>query len=357
MTRDIVAPPTASRRRLRRRQVLFAAAGLAALAAAAWFAQGWWTRGRFIESTDDAYVGGDVTAIAPHVAGFVETIAVADNQRVSTGELLLRLDPKDYAAALDQARASLSEKRFAVNGLEAQLDLQAALIREADGELRSAEARDVFAHQDSDRYAALAVTAASSRQDAQRSASAREEADATVQAAAAKRDAATAQRGVLTHQLAGARAAVAAAEAAERAATLNLGYTEIRSPIDGYIANRAARTGVYAATGSYLLSIVPTKALWVDANFKEDQLVDIRPGKRATIIADVAPGLAIAGRVASLSPGTGAVFSVIPAENATGNFTKIVQRVPVRIALDGDAATLGVLRPGLSVTVSVDTRE
>ena len=355
--RDVVAPPAATRGRFSTRQLLAGAAGLAILAGVAWFAQDWWTRGRFIETTDDAYVGGDVTAIAPHVAGFIETIAVTDNQRVSAGQVLLRLDPKDFAAALDQVRASLSQKQSVAAGLEAQLPLQAALIRQANAELHSAEARDAFARQESDRYAVLATTVAGSRQQAQRTASARDDADAAVVAAEAKAAAAAAQLDVLQRQLAGARAAVAEARAAERIAALNLGYTDISSPIDGYVANRAANVGAYAATGSYLLSVVPAAALWVDANFKEDQLAHIRTGQRATVVADVAPDRKIEGHVVSLSPGTGAVFSVIPPENATGNFTKIVQRVPVRIALDNDASSLGTLRPGLSVTVSIDTRE
>jgi membrane fusion protein, multidrug efflux system len=352
-----VEVPSQVRRRIRPRQLLLAAAGLAALGGATWFGYDWWTRGRFIETTDDAYVGGDVTAIAPHVAGFVDTIAVADNQRVSAGQVLLHLDPRDFSTALDQARAAREGKQSAASSLEAQLALQATLIRQAEAELRSAVARDAFARQEAERYAALEPTPGGSRQNAQRSASARDDGDATVVAAEAKRAAAVAQLEVLQRQLAGARAAVAEAEAAERTAALNLGYTEIRSPIDGYVANRAARVGAYAATGSYLLSVVPAGALWVDANFKEDQLAQIRPGQHATVVADVAPGRRIEGHVGSLSAGTGAIFSVIPPENATGNFTKIVQRVPVRIELDGGAASLGVLRPGLSITVSIDTRE
>ncbi len=185
----------------------------------------------------------------------------------------------------------------------------------------------------------------------------RDDADAAVAEAGARRDAASAQLEVLRRQLAGARAGVSEAEAVERTSVLDLGYTDIRSPIDGYVGNRAARAGAYVTTGSYLLSVVPANALWVDANFKEDQLAAIRPGQRAQVVADAAPGNRIEGHVASLSPGSGAIFSVIPPENATGNFTKIVQRVPVRILLDGDAAALGTLRPGLSVTVSIDTRE
>jgi membrane fusion protein (multidrug efflux system) len=139
-------------------------------------------------------------------------------------------------------------------------------------------------------------------------------------------------------------------------ARLNLGYTELRAPVDGYVGNRAVRVGAYVATGAYLMSIIPAHGLWVDANFKEDQLARMKPGQSVTIAADVMPNRTFHGYVASLAPGTGAIFSVIPPENATGNFTKIVQRVPVRIILDGADATLGGLRPGLSITANVDTR-
>jgi membrane fusion protein (multidrug efflux system) len=164
------------------------------------------------------------------------------------------------------------------------------------------------------------------------------------------------QMSVLQAEIAAARAGVAQAKADVETARLNLGYTEIRSPIDGYVGNRAAQVGAYVASGAYLLSVIPSRGLWVDANFKEDQLARMRPGQTATVVADVLPGKTLHGHVASLSPGTGAIFSVIPPENATGNFTKIVQRVPVRIALDDGDARLGELRPGLSATVSVDTR-
>jgi membrane fusion protein (multidrug efflux system) len=162
---------------------------------------------------------------------------------------------------------------------------------------------------------------------------------------------------VLDAQIAQAEAAVAQAEADLRRARLDLGYTDIRAPIDGFVANRAVRPGAFVSAGTYLLSVVPAGGLWVDANFKEDQLGAIRPGQLATLVADAAPGVQVHGRVQSIAPGTGAVFSVIPPENATGNFTKIVQRVPVRIALDPSDAALGRLRLGLSVTVSVETRD
>ncbi|HTY50087.1 MAG TPA: HlyD family secretion protein, partial [Steroidobacteraceae bacterium] len=164
------------------------------------------------------------------------------------------------------------------------------------------------------------------------------------------------QADVIGTQKQQASAALAQAAAERDLARLNLDYTQLRAPVDGVVGNRSARSGAYAAIGSQLLAIVPARGLWVDANFKESQLGGMRPGQPVTVEADVLPGATLHGHVQSLSPATGAQFSVLPAENATGNFTKIVQRVPVRIALDGDASQLGRLRPGLSVTVSVDQR-
>ncbi|WP_048860680.1 HlyD family secretion protein, partial [Acidisphaera rubrifaciens] len=179
---------------------------------------------------------------------------------------------------------------------------------------------------------------------------------AGVVAATASLDAAREQLRVLAADIVQAEAAVTQARAALRTAELNLGYTEIRSPVDGYIGNRAAQVGAYVAAGAYLLSVIPSRGLWVDANFKEDQLDRMVAGEPATVRADALPGHVFTAHVTSLAPGTGAVFSVIPPENATGNFTKIVQRVPVRVVIDGDDPMASRLRPGLSTTVTVDTR-
>ena len=200
------------------------------------------------------------------------------------------------------------------------------------------------------------MTSYGSRQNAERASATDQEAQAATKSAEAALAAARQQLIVLRREIAAGRAGVAQAKADLETARLNLGYTEIRSPIEGYIGNRAARVGAYVASGAYLLSIIPAQGLWVDANFKEDQLAHMRAGQPATVVADIRPGKTFHGHVLSLAPGTGAIFSVIPPENATGNFTKIVQRVPVRIALDDADARLGELRPGLSTTVSVDTR-
>jgi membrane fusion protein (multidrug efflux system) len=346
--------PARPRISLKRLGVMALAA--AALAGAAWGGDSWWTTGRFLQTTDDAYVGGDVTTIAPHVAGFVTAVLVTDNQLVRRGQLLARLDARDYQAAQDRARAALASRTAALANLRAQTVLQHASIQQAEAELEARTARAAFTQIDSARYATLAQTSSGSRQDAQRSRVADQEAAAATRAAQAALAAARQQLAVLDARVAEAAADIAQARADLTRADLDIGYTDIRSPIDGYIANRAIRPGAYVTAGSYLLSVVPAAGLWVDANFKEDQLAAMLPGQAATLVADAAPGRVFHGRVASLAPGTGALFSIIPPENATGNFTRIVQRVPVRIALDGADATLSRLRPGLSATVSIDTR-
>jgi membrane fusion protein (multidrug efflux system) len=339
------------------RRLLFS--GMVALAAigAATYGFEWWTAGRFIESTDDAYVGGDVTAIAPHVAGFVSQIAVTDNQHIRKGDVLLRLDDRDFRAAEDHASATVSEQQAALANLQARRVLQQSLIGEAEADLASRQAAATFARQDALRYHGLMKAAAKTEQDVQRAAVTDLQAQSAVISARASVAAARQQVAVITSEIDQARAAVAQAEADLRTARLNLGYTIIRSPVDGYVGNRAVHVGVYVAAGAYLASIIPSRGLWVDANFKEDQLARLHPGQKVRVEADVLPGQTFTGEVASLAPATGAQFSVLPPENATGNFTKIVQRVPVRIVLNGTATELGRLRPGLSVTAHVDTHD
>jgi membrane fusion protein (multidrug efflux system) len=346
--------PVKNRLKFGRKALALAGLLLALTLGAAGYGRYWWTTGRFIETTDDAYVGGNVTAISPHVAGFVAQILVADNQHVRAGQLLIRLDPRDFRAALDHARAVLTERRAALAGLNAKYVLQQEMVREAEANLNAKLAQATFAQQDAVRYHDLALTSFGTKQNAERTSAADKAAQSATQSARAGLAAARQQLTVLDAEIAEARAGVAQAKADLATARLNLGYTEIRSPIDGYVGNRAAQVGAYVASDAYLLSVIPAHGLWVDANFKEDELARMRPGQEATVVADVLPDKVFHGHVVSLAPGTGAVFSVIPPENATGNFTKIVQRVPVRIALDD--ARLGELRPGLSTTVSIDTK-
>lgn len=354
--REALAPPKAHQGKRSRRRLALAGAALVLALGATWYAHGWWTTGRFIESTDDAYVGGDVTPVSPHVAGFVGRILVADNQHVRAGQLLIRLDDRDFQAALAHAEAVLRQREAALADLGAKYRLQQSAIQQAQAALLAARAQAGFTRADAARYRNMARAEAVSRQDAQKAQTAAERASASVLAAEAGLEAARRQLAVLDAETRQARASAAATQADLRTARLALGYTDIRSPIDGYVGDRAAQAGAYVTAGTDLLSIVPAQGLWVDANFKEDELARMKPGQKAKIIADVLPGRVFHGHVASLAPATGAVFSVIPPQNATGNFTKIVQRVPVRIELDRRDAALGLLRPGLSATVSVDTK-
>jgi len=361
VARDTVLPAsirgdrTADRARQRRRLLL----GLGLLIGAgaiAWYGHSWWTVGRFIEGTDDAFVGGDVTVIAPKVSGFIANLDVTDNQIVHAGQLLLTLDDRDYRAALARAAANVAGAQAKLANLDATRQLQQAVIAEAQADLAATGAEIARTQFDVQRYRALSQDQYASQQRFQQADADSRKAVAADQRARAAIDAAMAQLGVIDTEKQEAEAAFAGAIADRDTAALNLSYTQIRAPIDGAIGNRSAEDGAYATAGAQLISLVPSHGLWVDANFKEDQLAAMHPGLPVIIRADVLPGRVFHGHVASLAPATGAQFSVLPAENATGNFTKIVQRVPVRITLDGDASVLGLLRPGLSVTANVDLR-
>ena len=348
-------PITRRRFRLDRRLGL-AALGLFAAVGIAWYGWNWWEVGRFIETTDDAYVGGNVTTLSPHVAGFVSQILIRDNQFVKAGQLVITLDDRDYKAALAHSEAVVQNQTAALANLHAKYALQQSMIEQAQAQLAEDQAEAGYARVDAARYHALALTTFGTVQNDQKAYAADRKAAAAVRAGEANLDAAQQQLAVIDTEIAETQASLAQAQADLSTAQLNLGYTQIRSPIDGYVGNRAAQVGAYTPVGTALLAITPAHGLWVDANFKEDQLARMRPGQRASFVADVLSGRTFTGRVLSLAQATGAVFSVIPPENATGNFTKIVQRVPVRIEVDDGDGTLGLLRPGLSTTVSVDTR-
>ena len=356
LLRETHAPVAAVRKRLTPRRMMLAGAALLAVAAAGWFGDSYWTHGRFIESTDDAYVGGDVTTIAPKVPGFIAEVAVTDNQAVHAGDLLIRLDDRDYRAALARADAAVAGQRATLLNLAATRRLQQAVVAEAQAELSATASESDRAHYDYARYQVLAEDRWASQQRFQTADSDYRKAQAADRKAHATLEAASLQIGVIDTQTEQARATLAASLADQETARLNLSYTELRAPIDGTVGNRSARPGAYATVGGELISLVPAHGLWVDANFKEDQLAKMRPGQEATVTADVLPGRSFHGHVASLAPATGAQFSILPPENATGNFTKIVQRVPVRILLEGDGGNLGLLRPGLSVVAEVDRR-
>jgi membrane fusion protein (multidrug efflux system) len=348
-------PPVAVRKPSVKKAAAVGAA-LAAALAAGWFGWNYWTEGRFVQETEDAYVGGDITVLSSKVAGNIASVAVTDNQLVHAGDVLVRIDDRDYRAALAKAEGAVAAQEAVLANLDATGSLQQAVIAQGHAGIEASDAEVVRTREDRARHHDLVKVFAVSRQSVDQIDAEYRQAVANREKAAAGELAAVRELAVIGTRRKQAQAALAQAIAERDLARLNVGYTEIRAPIDGVVGNRRAREGAYAAPGTSLLSLVPARGLWVDANFKEGQIARMRQGQAVEVKADVLPGRVFHGHVTSLAPATGAQFSVLPAENATGNFTKIVQRVPVRIALDDSAATLGALRPGLSVVASVDLR-
>jgi len=338
-----------------RMRVITGVAIVAGIGAAA-YGWHWWNNGRFMENTEDAYVGGDITVISPKVPGYIVSAAVADNQVVHAGDLLVKLDDRDYRAALDKAEGVVAAQQALLANLDATRSLQQAVIGQAKAGVVASSVETSRSYDDEQRYRNLSAKAAVSTQSAQRADADYRQALANGQKAQAVQVAAERELDVIATRHQQAAATLKQAIAERDIAKLNIGYTELRAPIDGTIGNRSARTGAYAAAGTHMMSIVPSRGLWIDANFKESQLARVQPGLPATIEADVLPGHRFHGHVASVAPATGAQFSILPPENATGNFTRIVQRVPVRIVLDDADRVVGSLRPGLSVIAEVDAR-
>lgn len=349
-------PPATRRRSGTARKSLPLILGAAAAAALAWYGWSWWEAGRFVQSTDDAYVGGDITPVSPRIAGFIAELAVTDNQRVKAGDLLVKLDDRDDRAALARAAATVAAQEATLANLAATRNLQEAMIAQAEAEIAATEAEVARARDDAARYRALTKDQIASVQRFQQADADYKKALAADRKSHAALDAAQRRLDVIDTQRQEARAALDEAIAARDIAQLNLGYTEIRAPIDGVVGNRSARLGAYVTAGTQLLALVPADGLWVDANFKENQIGGLRPDQKVSITADALPGARFEGVVASLAPATGAQFSIIPPENATGNFTRIVQRVPVRIHFDPNQPDVARLRPGLSADVTVELR-
>jgi membrane fusion protein (multidrug efflux system) len=351
---------TSSARPRRRgvRRALLLVALLAVVAIVASYGYHWWTTGRFLEATDDAYTQADAVPIAPRVAGTVSQVLVTDNQRVRAGQVLARIDPRDFRAALDQARADADSAQAEIGSLDARIKLQGATIEQAQSDIASAQAALDFARSDYNRYTELMRSGNGTVQRAQQADTDIRSRTAALARSRAGYEAAGQQVQVLRAERTKAVAALARAQAAVEQATLNLSYTTITAPIDGAVGDRSLRLGHYLQPGTRIMDIVPIgRDIYVVANFKETQLARMWRGERVVIAIDMLPDISLSGHVDSLAPGSGAQFALLPPENATGNFTKIVQRVPVKILLDAaDAATLAKLRPGLSVYATVDTR-
>lgn len=303
-------------------------------------------------STDNAYVRGDLTSVAPKVAGHVTAVEVVDNQPVGAGDVLFRIDDRDYRAKLAQAEANLAAARARLASAHAEIDLQQAVVRQARAQRRAALADSDLARLTSNRRRELVEGGAVSRAQVDESDAARLRADAGASASSAGVDAQQVKVEVLFTHLDAAAASVAQAEAALDLARIDLENTVVRAPIAGVIGNRQVRVGRLVAPGASLLDIVPVADLYVVANFKETQLERIRPGQAARVMVDGFPDVTLEGVVDSLAPGSGSTFSLLPADNATGNFVRVVQRVPVKIRLSRNPL-MGRLVPGLSARVAI----
>ncbi|MBB4183522.1 membrane fusion protein (multidrug efflux system) [Sinorhizobium terangae] len=347
--------PNASRKRWLR-ALLFASVGVAAFAGAADFGWQYWTVGRFEISTDDAYVKADSTTIAPKVSGYIAAVLVGDNEPVKAGQILARIDDRDYKVNLEQAKAEVEAAEANIANKQSALIAQQSAIDAAKATVEADKADETFAEHDDKRYAELAKQGFGTVQNAQQAASRIAAARAAVTRDSAALANATKQLDVIKAELAQAKAALDSAKAAEDQAELNLSYTALTAPIDGVIGNRTLRVGQYVQAGTQLMAVVPTDAAYIVANYKETQLTDVRPGQKVEIEVDTFPGLVFKGHVDSISPASGQEFALLPPDNATGNFTKVVQRIPVKIALDHDSPASVVLRPGMSVYPTIDTK-
>ena len=339
-----------------RRLLMISCALLAMFGAGGWYGWRWYTVGRFLVETDDAYTEADGIVISPQVAGYVSELLVTDNQRVRKGDLIAKIDDRVFRAQVDQAQAELDMQIANEHDIAAQIARQAFVIAQMEADVASAQARLEFAAQEDARSSALVQRGTGTVQRAQQTASTLRAQQADLAKSKATLDAARQQRDVLRSQREQARAGIERARAALDQARINLGYTAITAPHDGVVGDRTVRLGQLVQPGTRLLTLVPMDEVYVVANYKETQLARMAAGQPVTIAVDGYPDVALHGHVDSLAPGSGAQFALLPPENATGNFTKIVQRVPVKIVLDAGQDPNHLLRPGLSVTPTVHTR-
>ncbi|MET0221028.1 MAG: HlyD family secretion protein [Tardiphaga sp.] len=337
------------------RKLLLTGAALVVVGGAVWYGWDYWTVGRFLVSTDDAYVKADNTTVAPKVSGYLHEVLVGDNERVKAGQIVARIDDRDFKVALDQADADVAAAEAAIASKQAQLDVQQAVINAAKATLDVDHATLTFAAQDSKRYTDLAATGSGSLQNAQQAQSRIAGAQAVLARDGANLVSAEKQVDLLKAEIVQAGAAHARAVALQGQARLNLGYTAIAAPVDGVVGNRSLRTGQYVQAGTQLMSVVPIDGAYIVANYKETQLTDVRKGQAVDIEVDMFPGHTVHGHVDSIAPASGQEFALLPPDNATGNFTKVVQRIPVKIALDGGNGTQLELRPGMSVIPTIAT--
>ena len=314
------------------------------------------TFGKYQESTNDAYIQADSITIAPKVSGYVDHVFVDENQDVKAGQPLVQIDPRDYRAQAAQSVAQIDVARASAAGVIAQIAEQRAAIAQAEADLNAARASATFAANEVERYRPLAASGAETRERLSELQNQATQARARAAAARATLNGARKRIATLEAQVRQAEAQGDAAHAQLSAANTNVEATILRASADGRIGDKSVRQGQFVEAASRLMTLVPKASLYIEANFKETQLGLMRVGQPVTVEVDALPGVELPGKIASIAPGTGAQFSILPPQNATGNFTKIVQRIPVRIAISAGPETRQLLVPGMSVEVSVDTR-
>ncbi|GHE58707.1 hemolysin D [Camelimonas fluminis] len=339
-----------------RKKVILGGLGAVIAAGIVWAGAYWWITGRFMVSTDDAYVRADITLLAAKVSGYVTEVLVDNNQDVKVGDVIARIDAGDYRLALDSARGKEKTQLAALDRISHQIDAARAAVSQAQAQIPAAEADVTRTRAELERQNKLAQRDFASQQKLELARADRARADSSLMGAKAALESANANVAVLIAQKGEAEAVLNEYRTVTSKAERDLSFTEVRSPINGVVGNKAVQTGQYVQPGQRLAALVPLDEVYIDANFKETQIARLKPGQKVEITVDAYPDRHFTATVESLSPASGALFSLLPPDNATGNFTKIVQRMPVRLSIDRKEAAEHVLRPGLSVVATVDAR-
>ncbi|TIM36620.1 MAG: HlyD family secretion protein [Mesorhizobium sp.] len=357
-TEPATCPPAEAPAKKKRsaRSFLLPIIALGLLGAGAWYGYDYWTDGRFMISTDDAYVQADMAFISPKISGYVDQVKVTENQQVKAGDPLLVVDNGDYKIAVAQAEAQIATLSKTLDRIDAQTEAARASLEQAQAQKTADQAAAANAARVQARAAQLLKTHVGTQAQLDDAQTAVEQANAALVGADAQIAAAEANIGVLQAQRAETASTLASLQLARDKAARDLSFTVLRAPYDGVVGNRSVEQGDLISPGQKLAVIVPMDKLYIVANFKETQLARLVPGEKVRISVDAIDGQDFEGTVSSLAPASGAVFSLLPPENATGNFTKVVQRVPVRIDVPPDVLKTGKLRAGLSVVVAVDSR-
>jgi membrane fusion protein, multidrug efflux system len=347
-------PPSPGANALRRLalpvMILIVASAFIALVVVRWDA---WLGAGAIQSTNDAYIRAEMTRLSTRVAGAVKTVAVRDYQRVKAGDLLVEIDPADYEVQVLQAEACVAGARATLENLSNQVELQYATVAQAEAQWQSATARETQAQQEQQRQETLNATSSGTRQKLEQAVADLAKAQADVRASRAVIAAQKHQLEVLAGNRKQRQADLQAAQAALDAARLKFGYTRIVAPFDGVVGERQVQIGDYVNIGTNLITVVPLPNVYVTANYKETQLTRVKAGQPVDITVDTFPGLVLHGHVERIAPASGSQFALLPPDNATGNFTKVVQRIPVRISIDAGQPEIADLRPGMSVVTRI----